>query len=176
MAILIRENVSRCFVRQSDDMVGYVGPLRTMKYAQRLIDKWHNKTFDGQQLRCQIELNIRSTTNGMSSRTGPRVNLATKEDDNRGFAGHRRRSSTNRSGNNSRDSSISRSDSDTGIRVVDEPEFNYEVKRYDRSIQEVVKQKGDEIKNKSKSTESFPSSERKSKNSLSSFSCLYVSS
>lgn len=152
----------KCFILRSDDTVGYVGPLRTMKYARRLIDKWHNKDIDGQRLQCQIECNIRSIASTRSSRAGSRSSLASKDNDDRDF--ERSRPSANSSANNSRESSLSRNDSDTGIRVLNDVDINYEPRLYQRSVDEVVRQRNSDIKKQAKSADHLSSyTERKSK-------------
>ena len=151
----------KCFILRSDDSVGYIGPLLTMKYARRLIDKWHNKVIDGQKLQCQIEYNIRSIASTKSSRAGSRSSLASKDNDDRDF--ERSRPSANSSANNSRESSPG-NNSDTGIRVINDVDINYEPRLYQRSVEEVLKQRNTDKKKQAKSADHLSlHTERKSK-------------
>lgn len=151
----------KCFIRSSDDTVGYVGPLRTMKYARRLIDKWHNKVIDGQRLQCQIECNIRSLASARSSRAGSRSSVTSQGNDDRDFS--RGRASANNGGDSSRENSPFRDNSDTGIRVLNDVDLNCEPRLYQRSVDDVVKQRMTDIKKQAKSVDHLSvSTERKS--------------
>jgi hypothetical protein len=150
-------NEKKCFVNKSEDFVGYIGPLRTMKYARRLMEKWHKKSVDGQKLKCQIEWNQRSLITKASSRSGSASNLVTNENHSRGFG--RNHQAKNNSRNSSRDASPSRDDGESEITVVDANEINFEARLFNRSVENVAKQKEADTKRKTKSTENFPLSD-----------------
>ena len=125
-------NERNSFVNPSDDHVGYIGPLKTMKHARRLFAKWHNKLLNGQKLQCQIEFNQRSSMSRGSSNAGS-TNILSKSE----------------SRNPIRDTFSSRDDSDSKIRVLDDNEINYEGRLFDRSVGGILKQKeADKLKTK----------------------------
>jgi hypothetical protein len=153
-----------CFVKQSQDSVGYIGPIRTMKYARRLLAKWHNKLVDGQRLQCQIEWCERFSMAKPLSRPGSMSNFAGKETNSPRLG--RSDETTNDSRNSSRRNSTSRDGSDSGIVSVDDKELNYEPKLYHRSREDIIKQNEADMKHKTKLTENLPlSTDRK---------CMYI--
>jgi hypothetical protein len=112
--------------------------------------KWHNKTIDGQQLKCQIELDSRSAMPKFSSRFGSMLNSEIQENDSRRFdRSYQQFNSTS----TSRDSFIFRENSDPQITTLDDQEFNNEGRLVDRSDEEIIKQKHSDTKGKSKSAE-----------------------
>jgi hypothetical protein len=147
-------NEKNCFVKQSQDSVGYIGPIRTMKYARRLLEKWHNKLVDGQRLQCQIEWNQRFSMAKPLSRPGSMSNLAAKETDSSRLS--RNRQPTNDSRNSSGRTSPSRDDSDSEIRAVDDDEFNHGARSFSRSRDDIIKQKEIDMKHKTKPNKNLP--------------------
>ncbi len=165
-------NEKKCFVSRSEDFVGYIGPLRTMKYARRLMEKWHKKSVDGQKLKCQIEWNQRSLITKASPRSGSSSNLVANENHSCGFG--RNHQAKNNSRNSSRDASPSRDDSESEITVVDANEINFEARLFNRSVENLAKQKEADIKRKTKSTENLSlSDDRKCTYIIIYFSLLY---
>jgi hypothetical protein len=156
LARILHENQKNCYINRSEEGVGYIVQLRTMKYAQRLMAKWNNKEIDGQKLQCQIELNLRSSMPKTLSRSGSMSNLAEKENDSR--RPDRSRHQWDTSANNSRESSISRKNSDPEITVLDDQEINHEARLINRSLDDIVKQKNLDAKRKATSVESLSSS------------------
>jgi hypothetical protein len=144
------------YVNRHQENVAYIIQLRTMKYARRLLAKWNNKEIDGQKLQCQIELNLRSSIPKTLSRSGSMSNLAEKENDSR--RPDRSRHQWDTSANNSRESSISRKNSDPEITVLDDQEINHEARLINRSLDDIVKQKNLDAKRKATSVESLSSS------------------
>ena len=52
-------NERQCYIRYSEDHIGYIVRLNTKKCAKGLIERWHNKEIEGGHiLKCQLELNI----------------------------------------------------------------------------------------------------------------------
>jgi hypothetical protein len=139
-------NEKQFFVNQSQDFVGYIGPLKTMKYARRLLAKWHNKSVDGQKLQCQIEWHQRSSMNKVLSRSESPSTLPANTND---------------------------SDSESEITVLDGKEFNYEARLYNRSIEDIIKQKKANVTGITKSAENLPlSADRRCTYIIISFSLL----
>ena len=59
LAQLLGQPESQCYVNYHSEKIGYVVKLNSYKFAQRLMQTWHNKEIQGgQRLKCQIELNI----------------------------------------------------------------------------------------------------------------------
>jgi hypothetical protein len=141
-------NEKNCFVDPSGDLIGYIGPLKTMKHARRLFAKWHNKLVNGQKLQCQIEWNQRSSMSKASSHDES-ATILTKNDRENGI----------------RDTFPSRDDSDSEIRVIDDKEINYEARLFDRGIEDILKQQ-EADKRKTKLTINLPSSANQK--------CIYI--
>ena len=143
-------NEKNCFVKRSQESVGYIGPIRTIKYARRLLEKFHNKFVDGQRLQCQIELCQRFLTGISSSRSGSMSNLAAKETDSSSRIS-RLQQAKNDSRNNSGRSSPARDDSDSEPRAVDdEDEFSHGRRSFSRSREDIIKQRENDLKPKAK--------------------------
>jgi hypothetical protein len=144
-------NEKNCFVKRSQESVGYIGPIRTMKYARRLLEKFHNKFVDRQRLQCQIELCQRFITSISSSRSdsGSMPNLAAKETDSSRLS--RLQQANNDSRNNSGRSSPARDDSDSEPRAVDdEEEFGHGRRSFSQSRDDIIKQRENDLKRKTK--------------------------
>ncbi|CAF1416937.1 unnamed protein product [Adineta ricciae] len=45
------------YIDRKHDRVGYVVKIKTMKFAKKLMSKWHNVNIDEQTIKCQLELN-----------------------------------------------------------------------------------------------------------------------
>ena len=132
-------NEKNCFVDPSEDFVGYIGPLKTMKHPRRLFAKWHNKVIDEQRFQCQIEWDRRSSMSRTSSNAGS-TTISTQNDSRTGV----------------RDNFPSSYDSDSEIRVLDDKDINCEARLFDRSIDIILKQKQAD-KTKTKSSVNLPS-------------------
>jgi hypothetical protein len=152
-------NEKNCFVEPSQESIGYIGQIRSMKYAQRLLEKFHNKRVDGQSLQCQIELYQRSSGCKPSSRSGSMLNLAAKEVESPRF--NRFRQGKNDSRNNSGRSSPARDDSDLERRAVDDDDdddddkFGQRRRSLSRSREDITKRKDDARIHKAKSDENL---------------------
>jgi len=144
-------NEKNCYIKRNQDRIGYIGQIKSMKYARRLMAKWHNKEIHGQKLQCQIELDPVSTRCKSISRFGSMSNLETRKNDSRRIG--RSYEQLNCSTSTSRDTSISREDSDLQITTLSDQEFNNEGRLFDRSLGQIIKQRDSDTKSKARSTE-----------------------
>jgi len=148
---LQQSNPKTCYINPHQDHTGYIVQLRTRKYAKRLMAKWHNKEIDGQKLKCQIELNTRFSIPKTLCRYGSMLNLETRENDSPRL--DRSCQQSNDSTKTDRNTSAVRENNDSYITILDDQDFNKEAKIFDRSIEDIRKQKSSEAKRKSKSAE-----------------------
>ena len=149
-----------CYIDPDQDRIGYITNIRSMRYARRLLNQWHGKNQDGQKLQCQIELEPSSSVSERLSRSDSTLNLKKRDDTSRRFTSNYLKS--NNSAKSSRNSSVSREDSDSQIRILNEKEFNHEGRLFSQSIGNINKQRDAETKNKGTSLEAvFSSVQRK---------------
>jgi hypothetical protein len=79
--LLNYENEKQYYINRSENRIGYIVKLQTVKFAKRLFLQWHNQEIEGgHKLKCQLELNNfsrksrnsscqRSNCSGKSSRS-----------------------------------------------------------------------------------------------------------
>jgi hypothetical protein len=78
--LLNHQNERQCYVKQSENHIGYIVKLNTIKSAKDLIEQWHNKEIEGGHiLKCQLELNIFPSTSKAWSDLLATVNKRKKE-------------------------------------------------------------------------------------------------
>lgn len=164
----------KCYVSQNDDRVGYICHIKTMKYARRLMSKWHNREIDGQKLRCQIELVPKSSSSQKLFRFRSMSNLEARENNSHRIGRCDQQLNNNRK--NTRDASLSKQNSDPEITILDDQDINDEGKLFSRYRNDIIKQRDLDAKWKTKSTEALNSSNySKCKSKTISFSILYPS-
>ncbi|CAF3619215.1 unnamed protein product [Rotaria sordida] len=128
LAQWLHQNEKYCYVDERQNQVGYIINLITLKYAKQLMKKWHNSNIGGSKLKCQLEINQKSSMHRALSRSLQSLNNG--ETDNDACGRRNSRSSNNYSAQSSRDSSISRADDHSPITVLNDQHINSEGRLY----------------------------------------------
>ena len=69
---------SNLYVDEKQNRVGYFGKIKTMKFAKKLMMRWHDKEFDGQTLKCQLEISPFSPRRNSNRSRGGRGDKGSK--------------------------------------------------------------------------------------------------
>ncbi len=112
------------------DHIGYIVQLKSMKYARRLLVKWHNKEVQGQRLRCQIELDPKPLQSKSLFRSGSMSRIDIDENEPLKFDSSWRQLKNGT--NNDSNTNTSRENNDNDITILDSHEFNHEGRIFNR--------------------------------------------
>ncbi|CAF4297795.1 unnamed protein product [Rotaria socialis] len=137
LAELLHQQEKSCYVNENQNKVGYIIYVITFKYAKHLMKKWHDKSIDGQKLKCQLEINQPSNMHSALSRSKQSLSGSNSELNTR----WRRtdRSSISSSTQHSRESSVSRDEDRSEIRVLNDECVGHEGRLYAQAFNGIGK-------------------------------------
>jgi hypothetical protein len=147
---------NKCYINRFQDQIGYLVLLRSLKYAQRLMVKWHNREINGQLLQCQLELNQIKPVFRTSA--GSTFQLNKEETKHQTHGRSRSCERIDKNTKTSRDSSNSGDDKDSEITVLGECDTDDNSRLFAHQRDQLLKQKISDDKHKASSSQNLGSS------------------
>ncbi|CAF5198810.1 unnamed protein product, partial [Rotaria magnacalcarata] len=137
LADLLHQPERSCYVNENQNKVGYIIYVITFKYARHLMKKWHDIFIDGQRLKCQLEINQQSNIHSALSRS--KLSLSGSNSELNTCCRNTYRSRITRSTQNSRESSVSRDEDRSEIRVLNDESVGHEGRLYAQAFNGIGK-------------------------------------